>query len=115
MKKLGEFISSLRDSWDPVGYFTHLGWNVQAHDEAIAEIGSFAEALAANRAEFEGYPNLMANKNALHEEWFAKYQSAYQTHLLGIKRQARADRRLLEEQHQLSDEDKAEIRRLLKI
>lgn len=115
MNKLGEFFHSLRDSWDPAAYFTHLGWNSRAHDAAIAEIGSFEQALAANRAEFEGYPNLMADKNALHDIWFTQYQTSYQTHLLEIKRQARADRRLLDEQHQLTDDEKAEIRRLLKI
>jgi len=115
MKQILEFFRTYKDSWDPVRYFTKVGWSQQAHNEAIAEVGSFESTLAANKTEYADFPNLQADKNALHEEWLPQYQIAYSAHLQEIKRAAREMGRQLDEQATISDADKKEIRRMLKI
>ncbi len=100
--------------FDPEGYFRRVGWERKAHDQAILEVGTFKDALAENRREYADFKNLQADPKGLRIEWFEKYKLAYEKALLNIRREARADLKVLEAQP-FSAQVKKEIRRAMGI
>ncbi len=115
LREIKNFVSGVKEEWDPQGFFAGLGWREDAHNLTLADIGTYSATLAANRAEFAGYPNLQADPQALKEEWLTKYRAAYSANLLTIRRQAYNDRAALDAQQNFTKEEKAAIKRMMGI